>query len=266
MFFVILTLMATSPWARKRQMIYAGGVFLFFFVIIAPVVFLAVYEPPSCFDNKLNQGETDIDRGGPCALLDDRFIQPHAVLWARTFPVRDGFYNAVAYIENPNQGAGVYDAAYQFKLYDDRNILIAERFGRVPVFPGKVFPIFESRIDTGNRVPVRAFFNFTNPFVWEKVEDPTLGISIINEQVSGLDTTPRIDAVIRNNLVTSREDIVIIATLFDPAGNAIASSRTLVERINPEEEIQIAFTWPHPFSSDVTRVDIVPLALPQRSK
>lgn len=254
--------MAVSDWARKRQLMYGSGVILFFVAIFAPIVFVSVYEPPSCFDGKLNQGETAIDRGGPCQLLDERTLQPHAVLWARSFAVRDGFYNAVAYIENPNQEAGVYDAAYQFKLYDERNILIAERFGRVPIFPGKVFPIFESRIDTGNRVPVRTFFSFVNEFVWERMQDPTLGITILNEKLSDTDTTPRIDAVVRNNTVVPREDVVIIATVFDPAGNAIASSRTFVERIEPNETLPIAFTWPHRFSSSVARIDIVPLALP----
>lgn len=256
--------MATSAWARRQQILYGAGVFLFFAVIIGPIVFFALYEPESCFDGKLNQGETAIDRGGPCQLLDENRLQPHAVLWSRTFPVRDGFYNAVAYIENPNQGAGVYDAAYQFKIYDDRNILIAERFGRVPIFPGKVFPIFESRIDTGNRIPVRTFFTFVNDFTWERMEDPTIGISIINEQVSDLATAPRIDAVVRNSTVRTRNDIVIVATLFDSAGNSIASARTLVDRIDPNEERQIAFTWPRAFTANVARVDIVPLALPDR--
>lgn len=256
--------MATSSWARKRQMVYAGGVFLFFFVIVAPIVFFSTYKPASCFDGKLNQSEVSIDRGGPCVLLDSRSVQPHAVLWSRAFPVRDGFYNSVAYIENPNQGAGVYDASYQFKLYDDRNILIAERFGRVPIFPGKVFPIFESRIDTGNRVPVRTFFSFLNEFQWEKMEDPTIGLSVLNQRITKLQTTPRVDAAIRNNTTQEKEDIVVVATLFDAADNAIASSRTLVERLAPSEQAEIAFTWPRAFATPVSRVDIVPLALPSR--
>tara|TARA_B100000508_G_scaffold120871_1_gene102211 strand:- start:6138 stop:6914 length:777 start_codon:yes stop_codon:yes gene_type:complete len=258
--------MATSDWAKNRQIMYGGGVFLFLFVIIAPIVFFLVYESPSCFDGKRNQGESSIDRGGPCQLLDERSIQPQAVLWARSFPVRDGSYNAVAYIENPNQEAGVYDVAYQFKLYDDRNILIAERFGRVPIFPGKVFPIFESRIDTGNRVPVRTFFSFVSDLTWERMSDPTLGVSVINEKLNGEDTSPRIDASVRNNTVSTKEDIVIIATVFDRAGNAINSSRTLVDRIAPNTEIPIAFTWPSPFPTDVTRIDLVPLALPKRTQ
>ena len=256
--------MAISAWARKQQMLYGGGVALFFIVLAAPFVFFALYEPASCFDGKLNQGESTVDRGGPCVLLSEFDVQPHAVLWSRAFPVREGFYNAVAYIENPNQEAGVYNVGYQFKLYDDRNILIAERYGQVPVFPGKVFPIFESGIDTGNRVPVRTFFGFTSGFQWERMPDPTIGLTIINQRVADLDSSPRIDAVVRNSTVRSKEDIVIVATLFDQADNAIASSRTIVRRIDPNEEVAIAFTWPRPFALGVARVDIVPLALPDR--
>lgn len=256
--------MATSGWARRRQILYSAGIALFFGAIIAPIVFFATYKPATCFDGELNQEETAIDRGGPCQRLDERFLQPHAVLWSRAFPVRDGFYNAVAYIENPNSLGGVYDAAYQFKLYDDRNILIAERFGRVPVFPGKVFPIFESRIDTGNRVPVRTFFTFINDFVWERMEDPTLGLVISNQSLSNVESSPRLDATVRNTAVTDREDVVIVATLFDAANNAIASSRTLIERLGPNQETPIAFTWPRAFSDSVSRIDIVPLALPSR--
>lgn len=258
--------MAQSGWSRKRQLLYGGGVFFFFAALIVPIVFVSVYEPPSCFDGIQNQNETAIDRGGPCALLDERTLQQHAVLWSRAFPVREGFYNAVAYIENPNQNAGVFDAAYQFRVYDERNILIAERFGRVPIFPGSVFPIFESRIDTGNRIPVRTFFSFVNDLSWERMEDPTLGLTVMNERVRGLDLSPRIDAALRNSNVTAREDVVVVATVFDPLGNAIASSRTYIPRIGPNEELPIAFTWPRPFTDSVGRVDIVPLALPARSR
>jgi len=258
--------MATSDWARKRQILYGMGVLLFFAILIVPPVLISNYQAPNCFDGKLNQGEVSTDRGGPCVLLDTRQVQPHAVLWSRAFPVREGFYNSVAYIENPNENAGVFETSYQFKLYDSRNILIAERYGVVPVFPGKVFPIFESRIDTGNRIPSRTFFSFTNNFQWEKIGDPTSGLSIINEKLSNSGSTPRLDATIRNRNLTKREDIVVVATLFDAAGNAIASSRTLVDRIGQDEEVNIAFTWPRTFTSAVSRIDIVPLALPKRSK
>ena len=257
-------MMAHSDWAKRRQMIYAAGVVFFFAGIIGPIVFFSTYKSPSCFDGKLNQEETNVDRGGPCKALDERYVEQHAVLWSRSFPVRKGFYDAVAYIENPNQEAGVYDAAYQFKLYDERNILVAERFGRVPIPPGKVFPIFESRIDTGNRVPVRTFFSFLSSSDWQRMNNPTKGISIRNEQLRDTKTTPRLQATVANNTPREKTNIIVIATLFDGAGNAFASSRTFVERLLSEEETIVVFTWPNPFVFDVARIDIVALGLPER--
>lgn len=244
-------------------MYYAAGVLGVFLLVTIPVVFNALYEPASCFDGKQNQGETAIDRGGPCALLDVSRLEPHAVLWARSFAVRDGFYNAVAYIENPNQNAGVFDAGYQFKLYDSRNVLVAERSGRVPIPPGKVFPIFESRIDTGNRIPVRTIFSFTNTFNWERMRDPVEGIQVSNERLSGQNSAPRLDAELYNTTTIDKQNVVVIATIFDTAGNAIAASRTIVPRLLPNEREAIAFTWPHPFTTPVARIDIVPLAVPE---
>ena len=244
-------------------MMYAGGVLLFIILVSAPFVLLTLHEEPTCFDGIMNQNETDIDRGGPCQLLDERYIQPHAVLWARSFPVREGFHNAVAYIENPNSDAGVFAAAYEFRMYDDRNILIAERLGVVPVFPGKVFPIYESRIDTGARIPARTFFAFIDDVVWERMENPTEGIHITGERLSDLETMPRVDAVLENRNISLREDIVVIATLFDAAGNAVGSSRTVIDRVGAGEGVPLVFTWPNAFEVPITRVDIIPLALPE---
>lgn len=256
--------MSRSPWARRRQRIYGGGVIFVLLCILVPIIFFMTYAPPTCFDGSRNQGETDIDRGGPCALLDTRFIQPEAVQWARPFVVRDGFYNAVAYVENANKDAGAREVTYQFKLYDKENILIAERFGKTPLFPGKVFPIFESRIDVGQRVPARATFAFVSDIVWERMEDITRGLVVFNEKISNLDVAPRVDAEVKNTTLQTYRNVVLVATLFDASGNAINSSRTLLSTINPGEVLPIAFTWPQPFAQTATKLDIVPLVLPVR--
>lgn len=256
--------MAVSAWAKRRQIIYGGGVVFIVLSVLVPVIFFTTYEAPTCFDGKRNQGESDIDRGGPCKLLDARFVQSEAVKWARPFEVRDGYYNAVAYVENPNKDAGAQEVTYQFKLYDKDNILISERFGKTPLFPGKVFPIFESRIDVGKRVPVRATFAFVTDIVWERMEDATRGLVVFNERMSDLDTAPRVDAEVKNTTLQAYRNVVLVATIFDASGNAINSSRTLVSAIKPGEALPIAFTWPIHFNKVAAKLDIVPLVLPVR--
>jgi len=240
-------------------MIYAGAILTVIVVISAPIIFSSLHKKPTCFDGKQNQGETAIDKGGPCINLDGRSLQEYSVLWARAFPIRDGFYNAVAYVENPNARAGMYSIRYEFKLYDDKNILIAQRFGSTPLFPGGVFPVFESRIDAGNRVPARTTFSFVTQGVWKKMKNATRGIEIYNQRTSDVTSAPRVDAVIKNNNLTSLSNIILVAVLFDDKDNAIATSRTLIENLNPGEDKTIAFTWPRPFKQKVARIDIIPL-------
>lgn len=256
--------MSTSVWARRRQIIYGGAVLTTLLAIIVPIVIVSTREEPTCFDGIRNQGETDVDRGGPCVLLDTRLLQQEAILWVRPFKVRDGFYNAVAYIENPNTQAGASEVTYQFKLYDDQNILITERIGVLPLFPNKVFPIFESRLDVGNRVPVRATFSFIEPIVWEKIIDDAAGLVIFNQRLTADGSMPRVDAEIRNTTLNTRRNVIVVATVFDADGNAVNASRTLVSKIDPGETAPIAFTWPDAFDQTAVKLDIVPMVLPIR--
>lgn len=244
------------------QIYYGAGVAVFLLIIIIPTVFFMVYKEPTCFDGKQNQEETGVDKGGPCKLLDENTLEPLKILWARAFSVREGTYSAVAYIENPNPKSGIESMTYQFKLYNEGNILIAERFGRVPILPGRVMPILEAGINTGKRKVVRAFFQFIDREVWVEMSDPTEELEIYDEAISNTDSAPRIDAKIKNTGVGDKNEIVLIATVFDSVGNAFATSRTFVENIKPEEEKIISFTWPKPFVLEAARIDISPLMVP----
>ncbi len=60
-------------WASRRRTTYLTGVILFFVVIIGgPVAYLILSVAPTCTDGTQNGGETGIDIGGPCPLLDAR--------------------------------------------------------------------------------------------------------------------------------------------------------------------------------------------------
>ena len=110
-------------WARRRKTIYLGTIAIVF-MIIAGWVFVAYFnKPPTCSDNKQNQGELGVDCGGPCLLLCPAQYAPLNVLWSRFSKVSDGDYNVLAYIENPNLNASSYNLNYVFKLYDSRGIL-----------------------------------------------------------------------------------------------------------------------------------------------
>ena len=253
-------------WASKRRTSYALGVFLFFALVIGIPVTLWLHQPASCFDGKENQGETAPDRGGPCALLDARTLTPHTILWARSFEVRDGLYGAVAYIENPNRGAGVASVRYSFGLYDERNLLVMKKEGTTFIMPNGVTPVFLGAIETGSRNVVRTYFEFEEPLVWRRMSAEEDALSIRDVRTLNVSANPRVTASVRNTSVVDINDPSFVAVVFDTAGNAIAASETFVTDIPANESREIVFTWPDPFRFVVGRVDVLPLLSPIPSR
>ncbi len=249
-------------WASKRRTGYLLGVLLFFAIVIGIPAALWLYEPPACFDGTQNQGETATDKGGPCNILDERSLIPHSTLWSRALLVRGGNYNAIAYIENPNKEAGVRRIGYHFGLYDQRNVVVAERVGVTFIMPGGITPVFEGSINTGNRPVVRTYFEFTETPVWERMTNAAAALLISNKKLSSVDSVPRLSAIVENTSVASVTNPSFAGVVFDPAGNAFASSATTLDRLDPGEKHEIVFTWPDPFSSPVGRVDILPFIPP----
>lgn len=244
-------------WASRRRTLYLSGVLLFFLVVIGIPLAVYLYRPATCTDGVQNQEETSIDRGGPCPLLDEKSLSPHSILWARAFRVRDGSYNAVAYIQNPNDGAGVLSAPYRFGLYDENNVLVAETTGSTFIMPLSITPVFAGTIDTGNRVVARTYFEFTGPLTWQRLTNTTSAVTIRNKEIGDIATAPRASATATNVSVADVKDISFTAVAFDPAGNAFAASLTTAPRLAPKESTQIVFTWPEPFIYPVGRLDIL---------
>ena len=254
-------------WASRRRATYTFGFILFFVIVLGvPLSYWYFTIPTSCFDGLQNQGESAIDKGGPCMLLDERTLAPHAILWTRAFPVRDGSYGVIAYVENPNEGAGVLQAPYRFKLYDDRNILVAEREGIGFIMPGNVTPIYEGAIETGSRKVSRAYLEFSAPLVWERLKDASNPITVLSKEITDTQTTPRLTATIQNTSVADFRDIQFTAVIFDTAGNAFAGSSTEVPLLNDGERMDIVFTWPDRFEYVAGRIDVLPVVSPSATK
>lgn len=250
-------------WASRRRFAYGAGTLLVLALLIGIPLALSLYEPPSCYDRKQNQGETAADVGGPCSVLDERTLSPSSILWSRAFPVRGGLYSAVAYVENPNPEAGVRAVKYRFGLYDERNVLVAERQGTTFIAPGGITPVFEGAIGTGSRTVARTYFEFTSRPVWERLNNTASSLVVTSKAVTSPESSPRLTARVKNTSVEPILDPSFIAVVFDPAANAFAASATTLTRLAPGEEKEIVFTWPDPFASIVGRIDVLPLLPPE---
>jgi ferredoxin len=226
-------------------------------------------EAPTCFDNKQNQNERGIDCGGICQRvcpMDARTIVP---VWSRAFRVSKGVYNVVAYIENQNVTAGVRKINYEFRVYDDENILAGEPItGSTFIGPNDKTAIFESPVQTGNRVPKNVFFTFTDAPDW-MTTDPRYQVPqlVSADTVLGdLDTKPKLSANIVNNTLHNYRDVEVVAILYGAEGNAVNASRTYLDRIDQQSVAKVAFTWQESFTEPIARIEIIPRINPFEQK
>jgi len=249
-------------WAFKRQLFFIGIIVLFFAGLLFLIISPRLNKVSSCTDGLQNGDETGVDCGGSCSLVCYFEADPLSVLWARTFQVIPGRYNAVAYIENHNKNAAVQKIRYKFRFSDKDNIYIGKREGETFIPPSGKFAIFEAGIGVGNSIPVYTSFEFTEEPVWrDVVEDKInqLKLLISDVKLENQNTRPRLSAKLKNNSLLFVPEVDVIVLLYDEKGNAVSASRTYLEDLGGEEVRDINFTWPEPILGNVFVREIIPL-------
>lgn len=249
-------------WASRRQISY-----IFFFILfLVGVGYLATYsyfnKPPTCFDGKQNGNETGTDCGGSCVLACISQTDKMSVLWARSFEVVPGRYNAVAYLENHNKNKAILKIKYRFRFADKDNIYIGKREGETYVPPTGKFAIFEPAIGVGSVLPVYTTFEFSENPVWIQVPQEKIDqikTLVVNSKLENEDTSPLLTATIQNSSLFRIPSISLVTILYDAGGNAINVSHTYLDELKGQESKDVTFTWPEPFGKKVVAQEIIPM-------
>lgn len=231
-------------WASRRQLIYFFTVALLF-IAIAMGGFFYLKPQATCFDNKKNQDEEEVDCGGVCGscLGETKEI---ITLWSNVFPLGGGVYEMASLVRNPNFFAGLPKLKYTFKLYDKNNIIIAIEEGETFMNPNEDYIIFKTGIRVGERVPKRVFIEFGD-LDWKRIEEERVQISISEKNFNN-STFPSLEAKVTNKTLLPIDDIEATAILFDSEDNAIGVSVSKIGTIEAESSQGVTFTWPNQFS------------------
>ncbi len=251
-----------ATWATKRKLSYFFGLMFVLVLFVAVPAFYFLYEPPTCTDGKQNGGERGVDCGGKCARLCPADFNPARVLWSYTMQVVPGVYNALAYVQNPNQNVEIKAFNYVFKLYDTEGILIAEKTGSTFVPAGQKFVVFEGGIRTGIRIPARTTFEFTGTPAWR----PGSVLTQIRTQNVDLTQTdaPKAEVKIQNMAVDAAfSNIDAFIVLYDADDNRVSFSKTVIEYIGPNQSQSLYFTWPETFLRPIVRTELIFMARPR---
>lgn len=242
-------------WAFWRRVQYITGFTLVFLVVSLGLYRVYWYTAPTCFDGLQNADERGVDCGGVCTLVCSFDVEKPSVLWADSFKIIDGQYNAVAYIENKNKNIGSPKLSYTISLYDDTG-LIVERKGDTVMPPDGQYPIFEGKILTGSRVPTKTTITFSDNAQWLPASAGVDQFTLEKRSLENADSLPRLIALLRNNSIDEARDVEIIATIFDAKGKPLTAARTNVERFAGKKTESVVFTWPQPIAKTLRSCEI----------
>lgn len=250
-----------SKWAekRKKRILIILGILLFIGLVFA--VFSFQNTEPTCFDGIQNGQESGIDCGGDCQKVCRDEVRNIVVWWERPFKVSHGVYNAVAFFDNQNLESGIQEVNYEFRLYNQDNVLVSEpRVGTTFVEANKRSAVFESGIETGDEDAYTAFFKISSVQNWEKTDRSySYNFFKVGEPVlSSQDTTPKLSAPVENISFYNLTEIPVVVILYNQEDNAIAASQTFIDSIGQGETKKVYYSWPEPFGDTVSRVEVIP--------
>lgn len=236
-------------WAARRRTIILLIILAFFgFVVVLPYWYFH-RVPPTCFDGIQNQDEQGVDCGGlSCSLVCQGGASDIKILWTKVFGVREGMYDLVAYAENGNFTIGAPKVPYVARLFDAGGAVIAERNGETFASPNERFAIFAGNMLTGDKVPVKGSIEVSPSFNWYTAKKDEEIFTVDQKVLTGVDTKPKLTAVLTNNRPETYRNIEVTVVIYDAHGTPIAVSSTKVEKLDPNSNEKMYFTWPLPIN------------------
>jgi hypothetical protein len=245
-----------SVWAYKQRLKLTLYLWTLGSILLALYFGIKLYKPPTCYDGKENQHEVGVDCGGECSLMCETQTQALSTVWALPFRVSEGWWSALAYVENPNLAAYAKDVPYRFQFYDKDGLLIASRTGSTFITSDPTTPIFVGRVATEKHVPHRVTFEWLSAPKWHRYQDKHR-ISFEEQQFSegyvGYDLT----VTAHNQEPYPISQLEAVAIVYDTEGNVMQTSQTFVDTIGPRAKRSLTFSWPEAFPAKPGRVEFI---------
>lgn len=245
-------------WRIRRQ-------FAVLLIIAIPIVFMGILlfpkilPEPTCFDGRRNQGEVEVDCGGPCAPCELKNPRPLSIFWARAVAVRPNVYDVAAEVQNNNEVLSSPRVDYEFSLFDDLG-LIAVKSGRTFIYAQERVHMIEANLET-SREPRRVEFKVLN-VEWKLAETPRPAIAVERRDYKVVRENTRsqsvVEATVSNRTVFDFRKVEVGFLVLDGEGNMIGTNRILVENLNSGSRRDIKTVWPEELQGKVDTIFVEP--------
>jgi hypothetical protein len=220
-----------------KQTLYSIFYATFFFAIVAGIYFVFLRNPASCFDGRKNQGEEEIDCGGPCEPCEIKKLVPLQVVTTRVFR-SDSVTTLFAELRNPNSTFGAASFSYTWHLFDALGEPIETLSGESFIYPGEIKYFVEPLSDASlKKISQVDFAVATSSLKWKRKEE----FSQLLMQFREVENSQNKDEITTQGVIVSGETLPfnvlrVGALYFDATGRLIGASKTELRDIRPFEE------------------------------
>jgi len=226
-----------------KQFLY-GSIYLLIFGFVAYNIYFAVIPEPSCFDNRRNQNEEEVDCGGQCASCEIRRLKPIEVLPTLIFPADGNRSLALLELRNPNAAWGAENFQYVFKVFDAQGKELSNISGQSFIYSGDSKHLVEVNLPLDSKMAARSEVVISD-LSWKRRDEfprPKITIKTLTTK------TERRQILISSNIANEElfgyPEVQIIGVGVDKTGRRIAASKTVLQEIKPNEERFFQLTFP----------------------
>ncbi len=246
----------------RRRILKQAVIALIYLILLSGVVFLIYYSnrpEPSCFDNICNQGEEEVDCGGPCIPCELMHIKPLEVLWTGEVLVEDNLYDLSARIKNPNQNYGSASFVYSFELRDSEGNLIDEYSDLTFILPNQTKHLVNTRVSVNGKI-ARIKLSFGN-IEWQRLENCQIPELAVHQKKYRLldDSQPgesQVSAILVNKTDFDFDEVNIDILLFDAYHHLLGLNTHEVKTLLAGQERDFFATWFRKIDGQVSFVEI----------
>lgn len=248
-------------WATKRKIIYAVATILLVISFVVYKTRTIIFPTPTCFDNKKNGFESDVDCGGTCSLRCISEVSMIEVDWVNAIKTSNNTYDFAGMLSNKNINSAPLSISYVFTAINKNGDVIKNVKGDTNVLVSGNFPVIKQNVELLEK-PAKLLLKLQqNPYyaTFENPKVPFVRVSNFSYE-SGSISRIYVDIVNTTRNVYLKLPLRMVA--FDEYDNAIAVGESIIPSLDKEEQKQVVFVWHSPLSSTPTKVRAYPIISP----
>lgn len=235
-----------------KQILYGA-----FYIFIAAIFVFALYiyfgAEPTCFDNRKNQGEEDVDCGGPCQSCEIKRLLPLQISRERILPVSQSSVSLSAEVRNPNFTFGLERFSYRWEIYDPSGNLLQTLTAESFIYPNEVKYLIVPEVNIAASAVGSVKLISGDQHWLPAASFPLPRLESIRVRTAVSENRLETTGAIVNNEAFHLRRLRVIGVLFDSSGQELAVSATELRDVRAFEERFFSLVFPR--SIDPAAVD-----------